>query len=243
MCNKSIIQIENVTKVFNGKEVLKDINITVEAGTVYGLLGENGAGKTTTFKILAGLLSPTAGTVKIQGNEISGSNHSYLKNMGIIIETPAFYEHLSAKENLEIHLDYMGCDKGRMNDALAMVGLKDTGKQPVSQFSLGMKQRLAIARAISHSPKILVLDEPINGLDPMGIRQMRGLFLSLATDYGMTIIISSHFLSEIEHIANRIGVLVGGTIAQEVSLAEIKEKYADGLEDYFFDIMSGGGNV
>lgn len=155
MCNKSMIQIENVTKVFDSKEVLKDLNITVEAGTVYGLLGENGAGKTTTFKILAGLLSPTAGTVKIQGNEISDSNHSFLKNMGILIETPVFYEHLSAKENLEIHLDYMGCDKGKMDDALAMVGLKDTGKQPVSQFSLGMKQRLAIARAISHSPRIL----------------------------------------------------------------------------------------
>lgn len=243
MSSKSMIQIENVTKTFNSKEILKDLNISVEAGTIYGLLGENGAGKTTTFKILAGLLSPTAGTVKIQGNEITGSNRSFLKNMGILIETPVFYEHLSAKENLEVHLDYMGCDKDKIGDTLAMVGLKDTGKQPVSQFSLGMKQRLAIARAISHLPKILVLDEPINGLDPMGIRQMRGLFSSLAADYGMTIIISSHILSEIEHIANKIGVLAGGTIVQEVSLAEIKEKYADGLEDYFFDIMSGGGKA
>lgn len=243
MCNKNMIQIKNMKKVFDGKEVLKDINITVEAGTIYGLLGENGAGKTTTFKILAGLLRPTAGTVEIQGKEISDGNHGFLKNMGILIETPVFYEHLSAKENLEIHLDYMGCDKNQTDDALAMVGLKDTGKRPVSQFSLGMKQRLAIARAICHSPKILVLDEPINGLDPMGIRQIRGLFLSLVADYGMTIIISSHILSEVEHIANKIGVLAEGTIAQEVSLAEIKEKYTDGLEEYFFDIMSGGGRA
>lgn len=241
MKHEIAIQIENLTKVFDNREVIRNLNLTIEAGTIYGLLGENGAGKTTTFKIMTGLLSPTAGIVRLHGQVISSRNRSYLKDIGILIETPVFYGHLSARENLEIHLSYMGLDNSRIENTLSMVGLKDTGNQPVSQFSLGMKQRLAIARAISHSPKILVLDEPINGLDPMGIRQMRELFSALAADYDMTIIISSHILSEVEHIAHKIGVLVNGTIAQEVSIKEIKEKYTYGLEDYFFNIMSGGG--
>lgn len=134
----------------------------------------------------------------------------------------------------------MGCDSGMIEKSLQMAGLIDTGKKPVSRFSLGMKQRLAIARAISHSPKLLVLDEPVNGLDPMGIRQMRELFLSLVKDRDMTILISSHILSEIEHIAYRVGVLVNGGIAKEVSMSEVKKTCPEGLEDYFFNIMSGG---
>ena len=121
-----------------------------------------------------------------------------------------------------------------------MVGLADTGKKPVSKFSLGMKQRLAIARAISHSPKLLVLDEPVNGLDPMGIRQMRELFLALVKDYDMTVLISSHILSEIEYIADRVGVLANGSIAREVPMSEVREICPEGLEDYFVNIMSGG---
>ena len=124
--------------------------------------------------------------------------------------------------------------------SLQMVGLADTGKKPVSKFSLGMKQRLAIARAISHSPKLLVLDEPVNGLDPMGIRQMRELFLALVKDYDMTVLISSHILSEIEYIADRVGVLVNGSIAREVPMSEVREICPEGLEDYFVNIMSGG---
>ncbi len=243
MSNEIAIQIENLTKTFDQKEVIKDLNLMVEKGTIYGLLGENGAGKTTIFKMITGLLSPTTGNVKIQGEILTNKSRSYLKDIGILIETPVFYEHLSARENLEIHLSYMGCTYTNIDSVLSRVGLKSTGNQPVSQFSLGMKQRLAIARAISHSPEILVLDEPINGLDPMGIRQMRDLFLSLVADNGMTILISSHILSEVEHIANKVGVLVDGTITQEVSIKEVKEKYKDGLEDYFFNIMSGGMGV
>lgn len=159
--------------------------------------------------------------------------------MGILIETPVFYDHLSAKENLEIHLSYMEQSFEKIGQVLEMVGLGDTGKQPVSKFSLGMKQRLAIGRAISHSPQILILDEPINGLDPMGIRQIRNLFLSLAKD-GMTLLISSHILSEIEHIADVVGVLTNGNVMQEVAICEIKKQYPNGLEEYFFQIMSGG---
>lgn len=235
-----MIQIHDLIKIFDGKEVLQRLNMSVEKGSIYGLLGTNGAGKTTTFKLITGLMQPTAGTICFHGDEIHTHNREFLKEMGILIETPVFYEHLSARENLEIHLSYMGCDFACIDENLAMAGLADTGKQSVSKFSLGMKQRLAIARAISHAPKLLVLDEPINGLDPMGIRQMRELFLTLAKDRGMTILISSHILNEIECVADRVGVLVNGTISKEVSISEIKATSPKGLEDYFFNMMSGG---
>ena len=233
------VEIRNLTKVFDGKEVLRGCNLTVQSGTIYGLLGANGAGKTTMFKLITGLLSPTAGNVKVQGETLSIDKKDFLRKMGILIETPVFYDHLSAKENLEIHLSYMEQSFEKIGQVLEMVGLGDTGKQPVSKFSLGMKQRLAIGRAISHSPQILILDEPINGLDPMGIRQIRNLFLSLAKD-GMTLLISSHILSEIEHIADVVVVLTNGNVMQEVAICEIKKQYPNGLEEYFFQIMSGG---
>ena len=236
------VEIRNLTKVFDGKEVLRSCNLTVQSGTIYGLLGANGAGKTTMFKLITGLLSPTAGNIKVQGETLSIDKKDFLRKMGILIETPVFYNHLSARENLEIHLRYMEHSFEKIEQVLEMVGLGDTGKQPVSKFSLGMKQRLAIGRAISHSPQILILDEPINGLDPMGIRQIRNLFLSLAKD-GMTLLISSHILSEIEHIADVVGVLTNGNVVQEVAICEIKKQYPNGLEEYFFQIMSGGAEA
>ncbi len=235
-----MVQVREVVKVFDGKEVLRHLNMSVERGTIYGLLGANGVGKSTTFKLISGLLQPNAGAIQFDGEEIQVQDRKFLKEMGILIETPVFYEHLSARENLEIHLAYMGCKSTAIDNSLQMVGLADTGKKPVSKFSLGMKQRLAIARAISHSPKLLVLDEPVNGLDPMGIRQMRELFLALVKDYDMTVLISSHILSEIEYIADRVGVLVNGSIAREVPMSEVREICPEGLEDYFVNIMSGG---
>ena len=236
------VEIRNLTKVFDGKEVLRGCNLTVQSGTIYGLLGANGAGKTTMFKLITGLLSPTAGNIKVQGETLSIDKKDFLRKMGILIETPVFYNHLSARENLEIHLSYMEHSFEKIGQVLELVGLGDTGKQPVSKFSLGMKQRLAIGRAISHSPQILILDEPINGLDPMVIRQIRNLFLSLAKD-GMTLLISSHILSEIEHIADVVGVLTSGNVMQEVAICEIKKQYPNGLEEYFFRIMSGGAEA
>ena len=236
------VEIRNLTKVFDGKEVLRSCNLTVQSGTIYGLLGANGAGKTTMFKLITGLLSPTAGNIKVQGETLSIDKKDFLRKIGILIETPVFYNHLSARENLEIHLSYMEHSFEKIGQVLEMVGLGDTGKQPVSKFSLGMKQRLAIGRAISHSPQVLILDEPINGLDPMGIRQIRNLFLSLAKD-GMTLLISSHILSEIEHIADVVGVLTNGNVVQEVAISEIKKQYPNGLEEYFFQIMSGGAEA
>lgn len=211
----------------------------VEKGMIYGFLGTNGAGKTTVFKLLSGLLIPTIGKVRVLGMDIVSRRPDILSQIGTLIETPIFYEHLSAEENLKIHLAYMGKEDGDIEDILSKVGLENTGIQPVSTFSLGMRQRLAIARAIVHKPKLLILDEPINGLDPMGIREMRDLFFNLAKAYGMTLLISSHILTEIEHIADTIGVIVKGNIVREVSMDKVRAEYPSGLEDYFMDIMTG----
>lgn len=240
MGNELAVKTIGLVKTFDGKEVIKRCDMTVRKGTIYGFLGANGAGKTTVFKLLIGLLIPVAGNIEILGIDSFKNKNEILKNIGSIIETPMFYEHLSAKENLEIHLSYMDIVNSNIEKTLEMVGLKGTGKQPVSKFSLGMRQRLGIARAIIHNPQLLILDEPINGLDPMGIRDMRELFLDLVKNHNMTILISSHILSEIEHIADTIGVIVDGQIIEEVSLSSIKDQFPNGLEDYFFDLMSGG---
>ena len=206
--NEKILKVRNVAKAFDGREMIHGMNLSVERGMIYGLLGVNGAGKTTTFKMITGLLRPDSGEIIFSGTSVSGQDKEFLREMGILIETPVFYEHLSARENLELHL-----------------------------------QRLAIARAISHEPKLLVLDEPVNGLDPVGIRQMRELFLSLARESGMALLISSHILSEIEHVADWVGVLADGSIAKEVSMAQVRKDCPEGLEDYFFNIMRGGGRT
>ncbi len=238
--HKNMLQMQNVTKSFGGREILHGMNLSVERGIIYGLLGVNGAGKSTAVKMVTGLLRPTEGEITFSGTSVFGQDKGYLKEMGILIETPVFHEHLSAKENLELHLCYMGCGVDGIEETLHRVGLQNTGRQPVSKFSLGMRQRLAIARAISHEPKLLVLDEPVNGLDPVGIRQMRELFLSLARESGMALLISSHILSEIEHVADWVGVLADGSIAKEVSMAQVRKDCPEGLEDYFFNIMRGG---
>ena len=238
--NEKILKVRNVAKAFDGREMIHGMNLSVERGMIYGLLGVNGAGKTTTFKMITGLLRPDSGEIIFSGTSVSGQDKEFLREMGILIETPVFYEHLSARENLELHLQYMGCGVDKIEEVLNRAGLQNTGRQPVSKFSLGMRQRLAIARAISHGPKLLVLDEPVNGLDPVGIRQMRELFLSLARESGMALLISGHILSEIEHVADRVGVLADGSIAKEVSMAQVRKGCPEGLEDYFFNIMRGG---
>ena len=218
--NKSLaVQTKKLTKVFPGNEAVKNCNMNVERGTIYGLLGPNGAGKTTLFKIISGLLTPTMGNAQVLGKDIVSERDIILSKIGTIIETPIFYEHLSAAGNLGIHLAYMKKKPGDIDAVLSKVGLSNTGVQPVSKFSLGMRQRLAIARAIIHKPELLILDEPINGLDPMGIREMRDFFIALVKEQNMTLLISSHILTEIEHIADTIGIIKDGTIVREVSMA------------------------
>ncbi|WP_336249117.1 ABC transporter ATP-binding protein [Stomatohabitans albus] len=242
MSGDLVIEVNNLTKSFQNKEVIKSCDINIQEGTIYGLLGANGAGKTTIFKLLSGMLFPTVGRIQIFDLDHEKNRDKILSNLGILIDTPIFYEHLSAVENLEIHLTYMG-KENNIEDILSLVGLRDTGPQPVSTFSMGMRQRLAIARALVHKPQLLILDEPINGLDPIGIKEIRDLFLKLRDEQGITILLSSHILSEIEHVANTIGILVDGRIIEEVSMADVKERFPNGLEEYFLEIMGRGDQV
>ena len=240
MINKYAIHAKSLSKCFGANEVIKNCTITIPETSIYGLLGTNGAGKTTLFKMLTGLLKPESGSIEILGSDMLKNRDVMLSQIGSLIEAPTFYEHLSARKNLELHLAYMNTVGMGIDKALQMVGLPNIENKAVSTFSLGMRQRLGIARAIVHEPKLLILDEPINGLDPMGIKQMRVLFLNLVKERKMTILLSSHILSEIEHVADIVGVVAEGKILQEADLKQIKKQYQGSLEDYFFALMDGG---
>lgn len=229
-----------LTKSFSGKEIIKGCQISVEQGTIYGFLGKNGAGKTTMFKLLLGLQKPSSGTASILGMDVTRETEKILRHTGSLIETPVFYDHLSATENLQIHLAYMGMENTQAESVLERVGLTGTGTQPVSEFSLGMRQRLAIARAIIHKPEVLILDEPVNGLDPVGIKEMRILFRQLADQQGMTILMSSHILSEIQQVADRIGVIADGRIVLEEDAEIIRRNHPQDMEDYLLAAIEGG---
>ncbi len=231
---------DRLTKSFSGKEVIRQCRISVERGTIYGLLGKNGAGKTTLFKLLLGFLKPASGTVSILGMDSVKNNTAILRHTGNLIETPMFYEHLSAAENLRLHLAYMNLEETDTEPVLQRVGLSCTGTRPVREFSLGMRQRLAIARSIIHMPEVLILDEPVNGLDPAGMREMRALFRQLSEQDGMTILLSSHLLQEIGRTADRIGVIAGGKIVLEKDTGEICRSHPEDMEDYLIAAMEGG---
>ncbi|WP_440112818.1 ABC transporter ATP-binding protein [Paenibacillus sp. QZ-Y1] len=226
-----------VTKVYKGAEVVSNVNMNIKQGEIYGFLGPNGAGKTTLMKMLTNLVKPTAGEIELFGEKLTPASYELLKRMGSIIEYPFFYDKLSAKENLDLHCEYMGFhNKKVINDMMENVGLKDTGKKPVRDFSLGMKQRLGIARALITTPELLILDEPINGLDPVGIKEMRDLFKRLSSQYRMTLLISSHILGEIEQVADTIGVIRSGRLVEEVSMDSIRGSQSEYIELQAIDI-------
>ena len=240
MSKSSAVVTQQLTKAFNGNEVVHACNMTVDTGTIYGFVGKNGAGKTTVFKMLLGLLKPTMGTATVLGKDSVKGNSEILRRTGSLIETPVFYEHLSASDNLKIHLAYMGIESADVSSTLELVGLHNTGTQAVSTSSLGMRQRLGIARALVHKPELLILDEPTNGLDPVGIKEVRELLCRLSKEEHYTILLSSHILTEVEQISDKIGIIVNGTIVQETTPAEIKKNNPGGIEDYFIKVASGG---
>ena len=219
-----ILQTSHLSKTIDGKQLVTDVNIHVKKGEVYGFLGPNGAGKTTVMKMLTNLWKPTSGTAWLFGKALEKTSYEVLKRMGSIIEFPTFYDHMSGKDNLQLHCEYMGYyNKGSVEEALQMLGLSDAADRPAGSYSLGMKQRLGIARAILCKPELVILDEPTNGLDPAGMKQIRDLFRMLCTEYGMTLMISSHLLPEIESIADTVGVIHHGKMMKEISMKEIAE--------------------
>lgn len=219
-----ILQTNNLTKTIGGKDLVNRVSLHIKKGEIYGFLGPNGAGKTTVMKMITNIWKPTNGSIEIFGEILTPQSYEVLKRMGSIIEFPTFYNHMTGYENLRLHCEYMGYYKhGSIENALDMLDLTDAAQKPVKNYSLGMKERLGIARAILCKPELLILDEPTNGLDPAGMKQIRDLLKTLCEEYGITIMVSSHILSEIESIADTIGVINHGMMINEIGMKEIEK--------------------
>lgn len=217
-----VLETSELTKTYARKNAVDHINLKIRKGDIYGFIGKNGAGKTTTIKMVVGLNNPTSGKMKLFGSENLQEGR---KKVGTVIENPAIYPYLSARQNIEAQRIMKGVkDKSITDDLLDIVGLKDTGRKKAKNFSLGMKQRLAIALALVGDPEFLLLDEPINGLDPTGIKDIRELILKLNREAGITILISSHILGELAKIATAYGVINNGVLVEQFSAEELREK-------------------
>ncbi len=230
----TIMEIDNVEKSYGTAQILNHCSLQLYEGEIYGLLGINGAGKTTLMKMILNLQKIDNGRIYILGKEIS-EDYRYLQNIGSMIETPSFYEHLNAYELLSMQLSYYG-KKADIEKIIQMVGLEEVDKKPISKYSLGMKQRLGIGRAIIHNPKLLILDEPLNGLDPVGISEVRTLFKSLTRE-GMSILLSSHILEEVRQTSDRIGILSDGSVKEEFSTSQKAAEWGADFERYVIKLM------
>ncbi|MBN1038927.1 lantibiotic protection ABC transporter ATP-binding protein [Clostridium sp. ZS2] len=222
-----ILETKNLSKTFKKQEAVKEVSIKVEKNSIYGLLGPNGAGKSTILKMITGMIKPSFGEILFNDHKWSRND---LKLIGSLIESAPLYENLSARENLKVRTTVLGLPDSRIDEVLDIVDLKNTGKKKSGQFSMGMKQRLGIAIALLNNPKLLILDEPTNGLDPFGIQELRELIKSFPKK-GITVILSSHILSEVEQIADHIGIICGGVLGYQGELRKGEE-----LEKLFIDI-------
>ena len=229
--NDYIIETTNLTKRYGQQNCVDGLNLHVPKGKIYGLLGRNGAGKTTTMKMLLNLVKPTSGSITLFGEDCKETKQKTYYRIGAIIESPSFYENLTASENLKILAKLRGQHRrDTIENALSIVGLEAEKNKVFKEYSLGMKQRLGIAAAIMHEPEVLILDEPINGLDPIGIPEIRNYLLKLCKEKGTTILISSHVLSEIEQMADVIGVMHEGKLIEEIDMGELhrqNKKYVE----------------
>lgn len=238
-----IITTEKLTKKYKNFTSVNKVSLHIKKGSIYGFLGPNGAGKSTTMKMLLGLTAPTSGSFQIDGKQFPNDRLAILKRIGSFIEAPSFYANLTGRENLDIIRRILGLPQNTVGDALDLVGLSQFGDRLAKKYSLGMKQRLGLAGALLGRPPILILDEPTNGLDPSGIHEIRNLIKSLPTFYDCTVLISSHMLSEIELIADDIGILNHGRMLFEGSLDDLKQNAlrsgfaTDNLEDMFLSMI------
>ena len=225
---KEILKTDNLCKYFKKQKAVDNVSITVRENSIYGLLGPNGAGKSTTLKMITGMLRPTNGKVFFNGHDWTRKD---LEQIGSLIETPPLYDNLSAAENLEVRAKLLGVPKARIDEVLEIVDLQNTGRKKAGQFSMGMKQRLGIAIALLNNPKLLILDEPTNGLDPIGIQELRSLIRSFPSQ-GITVILSSHILSEVQLIADDIGIISNGILGYEGQMNKDED-----LENLFIEVV------
>ncbi len=233
-----IVKTTNLTKRYKGAAAVSGLNMSVKEGRIYGFLGPNGAGKTTTLKMLLSLVRPTAGEIEIMGRRMNAENRiEILRGIGSLIESPSFYGHLTGEENLKILQTLLGVPKRNIDKVLRIVRLENQRGKKASAYSLGMKQRLGLAGALLSFPKLLILDEPTNGLDPSGIQEMRGLIKSLPKEYGMTVIVSSHLLSEIDQTAEDVGIISNGRMMYQGALDDLhRVDETKSLEEIFLDL-------
>lgn len=223
-----VLQTKGLTKIFGKKAAVNDLNLTVRKGDIYGFIGKNGAGKTTFIRMVSGLAQPTKGSIQLFESDDLDKQR---RRTGTMIENPAVFPHMTARDNLNYYCKLFGLDPEKtIDEMLNLVGLNDTGKKKAKNFSLGMKQRLAIAIALLDNPEFLMLDEPINGLDPTGIREVRELILKLNKERNITILISSHILGELSKIANRYGVINNGVMVAEFTNDELESRCTSELE-------------
>lgn len=241
----NIIETKNLTKTYGGFTAVSGINLHIPKGEVYGFLGPNGAGKSTTMKMLLGLTKPTGGSFTMDGKQYPEDRKEILQEVGSLIEAPAYYGNLTGEENLEILRRILGLPRSSVGETLEIVGLTQYRKRLARNYSLGMKQRLGLAEALMGKPPILILDEPTNGLDPVGIHEIRTLIRSLPERFGCTVLVSSHLLSEIELMADTIGILNRGQLLFEGTLDQLQKNAAsqgcptDNLEEMFLALIDG----
>jgi lantibiotic transport system ATP-binding protein len=225
----SCISVSGLTHQYNrGEKVLDAVSLQVPEGSIYGFLGPNGAGKTTTLRLILGLLRQQSGEINIFGNSLQNHRLDLLRQIGSLIESPSLYSQLSARENLLVWQKIFRCSSKRIDEVLELVGLAHTGRKKAGQFSLGMKQRLGLAAALLHQPRLLILDEPTNGLDPGGIVEMRELLKSLNREQGISILVSSHLLSEVEKLVTDVGIIHQGRILFEGALPSLLQRQQEG---------------
>lgn len=222
--NEYIIETNKLTKKFKNRYAVENVELKIKRGDIYGFLGPNGAGKTTTIRMLLGLAKPTYGSIRIFGKDIKKEKLSVLKKIGSLVEYPSYYGHLTAYENLEAIRILLDAPKSRIDEVLSIVRLSKDAKRPVKGFSLGMKQRLGIAAALLGNPELLILDEPTNGLDPSGILEIRELIKSMPKEHGITILVSSHLLSEMDQMATQVGIISQGKMIFQDSIETLRQR-------------------
>lgn len=231
----TMIEIKNLSFSYNKREkIIQDVSLNVPTGTIYGFLGPNGSGKTTIIRLILNLLKSESGTITVDGTVIDRNSVAIFNKIGSMIEAPALYNHLSGLENLEIFALYYGIEKQRIQEILTLVGLDDAAQKIVKRYSLGMKQRLGIGICLLHNPELLILDEPLNGLDPHGIAEIRNLLIRLSREEGKTIFVSSHLLSEIETTCDHIGIIAKGKLLFEGKIEAFKSAKS-GKTVYFIE--------
>ncbi|HAU87476.1 MAG TPA: bacitracin ABC transporter ATP-binding protein [Lachnospiraceae bacterium] len=224
---ENVLKTRNLTKTFSKKTAVSNVNMNIKRGDIYGFIGRNGAGKTTLIKMIVGLSSPSSGSIELFNDKDLNKQR---RKIGTVIEAPAFVPYLSAKENMHIQWNVMGSkDKSIIDKSLKLVGLDNVGKKQVKKFSLGMKQRLGIAMTLIGEPEFLILDEPTNGLDPEGIIEFRKMLKNLNQERGLTILVSSHILSELSKLATRYGIINNGVLVEEFTDKELSDRCRAGL--------------